>query len=522
AMAFAIASGVSPEKGIFTAIVGGLIISVLSGSRYQIGGPTGAFVVIILGVVNRHGFEGLVAATLLAGVFLIIFGLLRVGTYIKYIPYPVTTGFTAGIGFLIFTTQVKDFFGMTIPNMRMDIMGRWVDYFKHLLAFSPYALAIGIGTIVLILIIRKTYPKIPAQFVAVGLGCLVVYLFNLHHVETIGSKFGGIPAVLPHFVWPKAYLYTFRAVLPDSVTIAFLAAIESLLCAVVADGMTGDKHHSNTELIAQGAGNIGSALFGGIPATGAIARTATSIKAGARSPLAGVVHALVLILFVACFAPVASYIPLASLAAVLIVVSWDMSELHMFIRMFKAPKSDLAVLLLTFLLTVFADLTVAVQFGMLLATVLFMKRMSDVTKVGRKTALLSDPEILEDDVDPDSTAKRSIPKGVEVYEINGPFFFGMADKFNDELMRSDLVPSVLIIRMRHVPAIDATGIFALESFVTRAKKRGMTVMLCEVSRLPKAFLRKMGFYNIVGKENILDNLDDALVRANKLRVLKND
>jgi sulfate permease, SulP family len=520
AMAFAIASGVTPDKGIFTAIVAGLIVAVLSGSRYQIGGPTGAFVVIILGVVSRHGYQGLVAATILAGIFLVIFGLLKIGAYIKYIPQPVTTGFTAGIGFLIFTTQVKDFFGLTIPNMRPDIAGRWLSYFKYSLTFSPSAFAIGLGTILLILVIRRMYPKIPAQFVAVALGCLAVYLFDLH-IATIGSKFGGIPAELPKFIWPDVHFETFRVVLPDAVTIAFLAAIESLLCAVVADGMTGDKHHSNTELIAQGAANLGSAFFGGIPATGAIARTATSIKAGARSPLAGVVHSAILILFVAFFAPVASYIPLASLAGVLIVVSWDMSELHVFARMFKAPKSDIAVLLLTFLLTIFADLTVAVQFGMLLATVLFMKRMSDVTKVGRKTALLMDPEILEDDVDPDSTSKRDIPKDIEVYEINGPFFFGMADKFNDELMRANIAPAVLIIRMRHVPAIDATGMFALESFVTRAKKRGITVMLCEVARLPKAFIRKMGFYDIVGKENILDNLDDALVRANKVRVHKN-
>ena len=520
AMAFAIASGVSPEKGIFTAIVGGLIISVLSGSRYQIGGPTGAFVIIILGVVSRHGYSGLVAATLLAGVFLIIFGLLKVGTYIKYIPYPVTAGFTAGIGFLIFTTQIKDFFGLTIPQVRTDMAGMWINYLKNFLSFSPYAIAIGLGTVLLIFIIRKTYPKIPAQFVAVGISCCLVYFLDLH-VATIGSKFGGIPSVLPYLSLPKMSFEVFRLVLPDALTIAFLAGIESLLCAVVADGMTGDKHHSNTELIAQGVGNIGSAFFGGIPVTGAIARTATSIKAGAKSPFAGVVHALILILFIAFFAPVASYIPLASLAGVLIIVAWDMSELHVFARMFKAPKSDLAVLLITFLLTVFADLTVAVQFGMVLASVLFMKRMSDVTKMSRRTALMSDPEIQQGDLDPNATSKRIIPKGVEVYEINGPFFFGVADKFNDEFVRSSMTPTILILRMRHVPAIDATGMFLLESFVLKAQKRGTTVILSELSRLPKAFIKKMGFYNIVGKENILDNFDDALVRANKIRVLKN-
>ncbi|MEI6093733.1 MAG: SulP family inorganic anion transporter, partial [bacterium] len=491
AMAFAIASGVSPEKGIFTAIVGGLIISVLSGSRYQIGGPTGAFVIIILGVVGRHGYAGLVAATLLAGVFLIIFGLLKVGNYIKYIPYPVTAGFTAGIGFLIFTTQVKDFFGLTIPHSKTDMAGMWLSYLKNFLSFSPYALAIGVGTVLIIFIIRKTYPKIPAQFVAVGISCLVVYFFDLH-IATIGSKFGGIPSVLPYFTLPDMHFETFRLVLPDAVTIAFLAGIESLLCAVVADGMTGDKHHSNTELIAQGVGNIGSAFFGGIPVTGAIARTATSIKAGAKSPFAGVVHALILILFIAFFAPVASYIPLASLAGVLIIVAWDMSELHVFARMFHAPKSDLAVLLLTFLLTVFADLTVAVQFGMVLASVLFMKRMSDVTKMSRRTALMSDPQIQQGDVDPDATSKRLIPKGVEVYEINGPFFFGVADKFSDEIGRVEATPKVIIIRMRYVPAIDATGIFALESFILRSRKVGTEIVLSGVKRTPKRTLIKMG------------------------------
>ena len=520
AMAFAIASGVSPEKGIFTAIIGGLIISILSGSKYQIGGPTGAFVIIILGVISNHGYEGLVAATILAGIFLIIFGLFKVGTYIKYIPYTVITGFTAGIGFLIFSTQIKEFFGFTISSIKTDTADMWLNYFKYFLTFNPYALLIGIGTILLIFLIRKTYPKIPAQFIAVGMGCLIVYFFKLH-IATIGSNFGGIPSELPHFAWPDLHFHIFKLVVHDALTIAFLAGIESLLCAVVADGMTGDKHHSNTELIAQGVANIGSAFFGGIPVTGAIARTATSIKAGARSPLAGIVHSIILILFVAFFAPIASYIPLASLAGVLMVVAWDMSELHVFARMFKAPKSDLAVLLLTFFLTIFADLTVAVQFGMILSAVMFMKRMSDVTKMSRRTAFLTDPDVLQEELDPNATSTRTIPKGVEVYEINGPFFFGVADKFNDELNRSELAPAVLILRMRHVPAIDATGIFALESFVTKATKRGTTVILSEVARLPKAFLKKMDFYNIVGRENILDNLDDALVRANKVRVLKN-
>ena len=510
AMAFAIASGVSPARGLFTAIVGGFLISFLSGSKYQIGGPTGAFVVIIYGIVARHGYEGLVAATLLAGAFLIIFGLLRLGTYIKYIPQPVTTGFTTGIAVLIFSTQVKDFFGLSIKNVPAEFIEKWEVYIQNFSTISPVVFLIGIITVATIITIRKIYPRIPAHFVAILLVSFITWYMGLD-IQTIGSKFGGIPAKLPHFAIPAGLsLKLFRAVLPDAVTIALLAAIESLLCAVVADAMTGDKHYSNTELVGQGVANIGSIFFGGIPATGAIARTATSIKAGAKTPLAGIIHVAVIVLFVMFLAPLASYIPLAGLAGVLFIVSWDMSELHVFKRMFRAPKSDLAVMLITFTLTLVSDLTVAVQFGMVFAALLFMKRMSDVTSVQAHKKMFGDDGALPEDMDPEAAANKKIPDGVSVYEINGPMFFGVADKFNDEFSRVSLAPKAFIIRMRHVPTMDSTAAFALESFIKSAVKRGSKVILSEISAQPHKVIRKMGIEKFVGKNNIAPSFDEAI------------
>ncbi len=510
AMAFAIASGVSPAKGLFTAIVGGLLISMLSGSRYQIGGPTGAFVVIIYGIVAKHGYNGLVAATILAGIFLIIFGLLRLGTYIKYIPQPVTTGFTTGIAVLILSTQVKDFFGLKIQDVPSEFIEKWEVYIHNFSTISPVVFLIGVITVATIITIRKIYPRIPAHFVAIILASLIAWYLGLD-IQTIGSKFGGIPSTLPHFAIPHGLsIHTFRAVLPDAVTIALLAAIESLLCAVVADAMTGDKHYSNTELVGQGIANIGSVFFGGIPATGAIARTATSIKAGAKTPLAGIIHVAVIILFVMFLAPLASYIPLVGLAGVLFVVSWDMSELHVFKRMFKAPKSDLVVMLLTFVLTLITDLTVAVQFGMIFAALLFMKRMSDVTSMHSNKELFTDQEALPEDMDSESTINKKVPAGVSVYEINGPLFFGVADKFNDEFNRVSLAPKAFIIRMRHVPAMDSTAAFALESFVKSATKRGTKVILSEISAQPHKVIKKMGIEKFLGKANITTTFDDAI------------
>lgn len=514
AMAFAIASGLTPAQGLFTAIIGGFLISLLSGSKYQIGGPTGAFVIIIYGVVQRHGYEGLIAATLMAGLILIIFGLARIGSYIKYIPYPVTTGFTSGIALLILSTQINDFFGMHIKNPPSEFVDKWIAYLHGLPNIDLTVLAVSVGTVVVIFLVRKIYPRIPGQFVAVLLSALAVYLFSLN-IDTIGSKFGGIPSTLPSFNIPHIPFSTFKDVIPDAITIAILAAIESLLCAVVADGMTGDKHYSNTELVGQGVSNIASVMFGGIPVTGAIARTATSIKAGAKTPLAGIIHAFIIVLFVLFLAPLASYIPLASLAGVLIVVAWDMSHAHTFIRMFRAPKSDLAVMLLTFILTVIADLTVAVQFGMILAAMLFMKRMSDVTGMQKMKTAYDTDNIFEESED-DSMENIKAPKGVEVYEINGPFFFGVVDKFSDELSRLKASPKAIIIRMRHVPAVDASGIFALESFIERAQKNGTKVLLCELNRMPlKAFI-KMGVIKMVGKRNISTTIHEAIARTKEL------
>ncbi len=510
AMAFAIASGVSPAKGLFTAIVGGFLISMLSGSRYQIGGPTGAFVVIIYGIIARHGYKGLVAATILAGIFLIIFGLMRLGTYIKYIPQPVTTGFTTGIAVLIFSTQVKDFFGLSIKNVPSEFLEKWDSYIHHFSSIDPVVTIIGVVTVATIITARKIYPRIPAHFIAIFLVSVITWYLGLD-IQTIGSKFGGIPSKLPHFAVPAGMsIKLFRAVLPDAVTIALLAAIESLLCAVVADAMTGDKHYSNTELVGQGVANVGSVFFGGIPATGAIARTATSIKAGAKTPLAGIIHVAVIVLFVMFLAPLASYIPLAGLAGVLFIVSWDMSELHVFKRMFKAPKSDLAVMLITFVLTVVSDLTVAVQFGMVFAALLFMKRMSDVTSVQANKKLFTDEQALPEDMDPDATDRKKVPAGVSVYEINGPLFFGVADKFNDEFSRISLAPKAFIIRMRNVPAMDSTAAFALESFVKSATKRGSKVILAEISAQPHKVIRKMGIEKFVGKNNIAPSFDEAI------------
>jgi sulfate permease, SulP family len=510
AMAFAIASGVSPAQGLFTAIIGGFLISVLSGSKYQIGGPTGAFVIIIYGIIVRHGYQGLVAATILAGIFLIIFGLMRLGTYIKYIPQPVTTGFTTGIAVLIFSTQINDFFGLNIKKVPSEFIEKWESYIHHINAINSVVLIIGVITVATIITIRKIYPRIPAHFVAIFLVCIITWYLGLD-IDTIGSKFGGIPSKLPHFAIPDGLsIKLFRAVLPDAITIALLAAIESLLCAVVADAMTGDKHYSNTELVGQGVANLGSVFFGGIPATAAIARTATSIKAGAKTPLAGVIHVAVIVLFVMFLAPLASYIPLAGLAGVLFVVSWDMSELHVFKRMFKAPKSDLVVMLITFLLTVVSDLTVAVQFGMVFAALLFMKRMSDVTSVQANKKLFTDENSLPEDLDPEATANKKIPAGVSVYEINGPLFFGVADKFNDEMNRFSLAPKVFIIRMRNVPAMDSTAAFALESFVKNATKRGSKVILSEIATQPHKVIRKMGIEKFVGKNNIAPSFDEAI------------
>lgn len=516
AMAFSIAAGGTPEQGLYTAILAGFAISALGGSRFQIGGPTGAFVVIIAGVIARHGMGGLVAATLMAGLMLVLMGVSGLGKLIKFIPYPVTTGFTAGIGLLIFSQQIKDFFGLQIDKSSAEFFEKWAEYVEFFPTFSPLTLALGLGTIAVILLVRKFAPRIPGSVAGVVVATLVCYLLKLP-VETIGTRFGGIPSALPAPSLPAMDWATIRAVFPDAVTIALLAAIESLLSAVVADGMTGDRHNANMELVAQGVGNIASGFFGGIPATGAIARTATNIKSGAASPVAGMTHAVTLLLFILFLAPVASAIPLASLSAVLMIVAWDMSDVDRFLRLFRrAPKSDAIVLATTFVLTVIVDLTVAVEVGVIMAAFLFLRRMAEVSELkagtGYAGAILGSPGA--GDAADHRVPKH--PKNIEIYEITGPFFFGVADVLQDTLDQLEKPPAAFVLRMREVPAVDSTGLNALESFAKKCRRHKTTLILCEVQEQPLAAMRKAGFVDEIGAENVLEDIDAALKRAESL------
>jgi SulP family sulfate permease len=527
AIAFAIASHVRPEQGLYTAIVAGFLISLLGGSRVQIGGPTGAFVVIIAGVVDKFGYQGLVMATLMAGVILIILGVFKLGAMIKYIPYPVTTGFTTGIAVIIFSGQMKEFFGLQIPGkVPAEFIAGWGAYWQAAVAhgLNWYSTAVALGSLILMALLRRLVPKVPHYIVAVILATLVVAIFHLdtnHGVQTIQSRFGGIPRSLPAFGLPKDINWSWshmKELIPDATTIALLAGIESLLSAVVADGMIGGRHKSNCELVAQGVANIGSVFFGGIPATGAIARTAANIKTGGHTPLAGMIHAVTVLAVMLLFAPLAKLIPLSALAAVLVMVAWGMSERDHFKTLLKAPRSDVAVLLTTFGLTVFADLTIAVGVGMVLASMLFMKRMSEVTNIGVIGEELD--ETGADDLmgrsDPNSLARRDVPTGVEVYEINGPFFFGVADRMKDVLRGLERPPKVFILRMRRVPAIDATGMHALDEFYRKCKRQHTQLLLAGVHAQPMFALVKYGLLDKIGEENLFGNIDDALNRAREI------
>lgn len=522
AMAFAIASGVSPEKGLFTAVVAGLIISLFGGSRYQIGGPTGAFVVVLYAVILKHGYDGLVIATFLAGIMLFFMGVFKLGNIIKYIPYPVTVGFTTGIALIIFSSQIKDFFGLPIAKMPAEFVDQWKLYSTEFLHVNYYALAIGVISIALLLKLRHRFPHIPTPIIVIILSALAVYFFKLP-VETIGSKFGTLPSTLPYPSIPVFSLEKVRAVFPDAITIALLGAIESLLSCVVADGMTGDRHHSNKELMAQGTANIFSVLFGGIAATGAIARTATNIKAGAYSPIAGVIHSLMLLIFMFLFSKFIVLIPLATLAAILIVVAWNMSEFHHFKAIaLKSERNDTVVLLMTFFLTVLIDLNTGVQTGIMLAGLLFIKRMIDVTGIVDTKNTIGMP--LDEDDEPiemddvNAISKKIVPKDVEVYEIDGPFFFGVADRLKNILGEVSNPPKVFILRMRHVPMIDATGLHALEEFFDLCQSNGTILVLSGVNEHIKLKMRRLGFEKKIGLENITDNIDMALSRAHRLLI----
>lgn len=514
ALAFAIASGATPSQGIFTAVIAGFFISFLGGSRYQIGGPTGAFVIIIYGIIAQHGYDGLLIATIMAGIILIFLGIARVGSFIKFIPYPVTTGFTAGIGVVIFSSQIKDFLGLTYKEASPEFIDKWISIFSNLSTINISSAAIGICTVAIILVIRKMSTNIPSHVVAIVISTALCFFLGLN-AETIGDRFGTINAVFPSFTVPEVTIEKIRALFPAAITIALLAGIESLLSAVVADGMTGSHHKSNTELVGQGVANILSGFFGCIPATGAIARTATNVRAGGVTPLSGMIHAVFLCLFILFFSFLIEIIPMAALAGVLLVVSVDMMGIKNMANLLSSPKSDVVVLLTTFILTIIIDLTAAVQVGVVLAALLFMKRMSDVTSMGKINFDASE-KTAHDIADPDATSNKDIPEGVEVYEINGPFFFGVADMLINTLEHIGKTPKVFILRMRNVPAIDATGEHALENFYNTCKKAGTQLVLSGVNPVPYETLKKMHFIEMIGEENVTNHIDKALIRTREI------
>lgn len=508
-IALAIASGVSPEKGLYTAIIGGFIVSFLGGSRVQIGGPTGAFVVIVFGILNQYGMGGLVTATIMAGFFLIIMGVFQLGSMIKYIPYPITTGFTGGIAVTIFSTQVKDFLGIQAEGAPSKFVEQWEFYFSHLDTIHLHTLFIGILSLLILIFWPKISKKIPGSLIAVIASTLIVLLFNLD-VETIGSRFGEIPSTLPKPTLPFATFDTVKELLHPSITIALLAAIESLLSAVVADGMIGGKHRPNMELIAQGAANIASAVFGGIPVTGAIARTAANIKNGGKTPISGIIHSIVIFIIMTFFMPYAKLIPMSCLAAILVMVAYNMSEWRAFVNLFKAPKSDIAVLLITFILTIFFDLVVAIEIGIVLSSILFMKRMSDVTSVDTIIKEINDQPDTE--IDEEMNA-NNISDKVMVYDINGPFFFGAADTFIDTVRSMQKLPKILVIRMKKVPAMDATACHALQGLLKKCRKNKTKVYFTHVRPQPLKTLQNYGIIDKLGYDSVCSSTDEAIKKA---------
>ena len=520
AIAFGIASGVSPEKGIITAIVAGFAISAFGGSKVQIGGPTGAFIVIIYGIIQQYGLEGLTIATILAGIFLILLGVFHLGTIIKYIPYPIVVGFTSGIALTIFTTQIKDLFGLEITDVPADFMAKWGVYFQHFHTIDWWSTGVGLLSVAIIALTPKFSKKIPGSLIAIVVMTIAAYLLKMYggitSIETIGDRFT-INSTLPDAEMPNMTWETIKKLISPAITIAVLGAIESLLSATVADGVTGDHHDSNQELVGQGIANIVTPMFGGIPATGAIARTMTNINNGGRTPIAGIIHAAMLLLIFLFLMPLAQYIPMACLAGVLVIVSYNMSEWRTFKQLLKNPKSDITVLLITFILTVIFDLTIAIEVGLVIACLLFMRRMAETTQVS----------VITDEIDPNAESDveiheehLTVPEGVEVYEINGPYFFGVANRFEEVMQQMGDRPKVRIIRMRKVPFIDSTGIHNLTNFCEICQREGIHIILSGVNEKVHKVLQKSKFYDIIGKDNICSNINEALEKA-KMQIGQN-
>ncbi len=513
AIAFAIASGVKPEQGLYTAVVAGFVVAALGGSRVQVSGPTGAFIVVVYKIVEQYGYEGLAVATLIAGFLLIGMGIARVGVLLKFIPYPVTVGFTSGIALIIFSSQLKDFFGLPLKSLPADFIEKWALYFQNLGSVNPYALTLGGASLLLIFLWPKLTAKVPGSLIVIILFSPLVAILDWP-IATIGSVFGAVPSYLPTPRIPDVSFDLIKQMFPPAMTIALLGAIESLLSAVVADGMLGTKHRSNTELIAQGVGNILSPIFSGIPATGAIARTATNVKNGGRTPVAAMIHALTLLIIMMFFGPYAVHIPMPVLAAILIYVAWNMSEWRTFLSILRGPRSDVWVLCLTFLLTVLIDLTVAIEVGVVLSAFLFLQSMSESSETELiSNRILDDDEEEEDGDDPLAISKREIPKDVEVFEVSGPLFYGAVERFNRALERVQYVPKVLILRMRSVPTLDATGLHALQALLRKTKSSGTVLILSGVQPRPKEILNRAQFLGGLGEENLQPNIDKAIERA---------
>ncbi|MDD7792782.1 SulP family inorganic anion transporter [Clostridium sp. 'White wine YQ'] len=508
-IALAIASGVSPEKGLYTAIIGGLIVALFGGSRVQIAGPTGAFVVIVYGIIEKYGIQGLIISTIMAGIFLVIMGLLKFGSLLKYIPSAITTGFTSGIAIVILSTQVKDFFGLTIKNVPSDFAGKWISYISNIKTLNVNSLIISVITLLIIIFWPKVNKRIPGTFVAIIVAVIINMVLKLN-VTTIGSEFGNLSSAFPKPIFPKVSLNTIENLMMPALTIAILGSVESLLSAVVADGMIGGKHRSNMELIAQGLANIFSGIFGGIPVTGAIARTAANVKNGGRTPMAGIIHSLGVLFIMMIFMPYVKLVPMASLAAVLVMVSYNMGEWEAFIKIFKAPKSDAIVFLVTFFLTMFLDLVVAIGVGVVLSSFLFMRKMAEISEV---KYLLDDSE--DEDV-MELVDNVNTPEDISIFEITGPFFFGAANKFVNAIREMGNPSKILIIKMSKVPFMDSTAYHSFEMLYDICKKHHTKLIILEAQNQPMEMLKKYGYVDIIGEDNFCSSITEAIEQANWL------